>query len=381
MMKCNRQPTQHNRLNAISVLFTLACTFSFGGCDRKPDNSKTIDSSSHVLKEYYPIGRKFSTLLDTIVTGKAKNSDWGIQSEAPYSFTTHMEFETTVKANAGGRLVLERKFKDGRQSLVVGNKSYHFNLPSTPLYDQVTRALKSALPPGIRLVITAMKELDPNGEHLLDALLSVAEHLDIYPLPDLVAFKMREFNELNGKTITLTYFEGELIDFWPKFKIPDLNNWLRRAHGILMDHYIFPVRDKKVGATWTVEADKLGGMLLEPENPLVADGLLHVKRIKTKDSDKAKWFSNRLSKDVVTLSITDGRIDFLKENDKHTHSGYAIVVPNGKLMFDPNKYIVFNAVLTFKGYYKIESKDHLLFKAEQINEPLFRVYYNTTIIK
>ncbi|MGD0896810.1 MAG: hypothetical protein ABR915_03170 [Thermoguttaceae bacterium] len=236
---------------------------------RKRDPQKPADDkvAPAILTNDYPVGRRIQSVAITEIRGVGSNEAWIFKTDAKFCYQYKVAVDTEVTKNDGEQLEFKQVLTQVRQERAdCGNSTVELrDLP--PVFKQVFNIFEKLIlddVPGyrkIRNIADAVQRVDPRLQRTLTRGEELLEDWGVLKKDwDKVEFA-EQIEKLQGATVRLVYHPGWGVE---TVEVLDAkhNDWLsqtdleRLAYGssLLMDHYVFPAREKQVNDSWEVDA-------------------------------------------------------------------------------------------------------------------------------
>ena len=350
---------------------------------RRPANEWAIDKGAGISKdetqkdqllERYPIGRKIQSVAVWQIKGTGSNEAWALKTDANFLYQYRVAVTTEVIENNGVELHFVQDFREVLQERATCDRTVQLrSLP--PVAREVFRVFEETVLLEIpvyrvvRKVAGAYSTIDPQGKRLLtkaaDLLQGAGVLKEDWDKVELAA----EIDKLQGTKVRMEYWAGFgvtalKIEKGPvnAFSESDLE---RLAHGssLLMDHYVYPAAEKKVGETWEVEARHLQSLFNLYEASV--DGSLRLKRLADKES---------AGQQLVELDVTGGELSVSDENAGARRQA-TLRPKSGRVTYSPRGHYVESGSLDWDSTTVWFTSRHLLFGTTKTRNLQVRTEY------
>ncbi len=312
------------------------------------------------LIEYYPAGKRIESATEFQISGMGRHRDWGFAGTVYFTYVGLMNLDTEVVSNDGNQIVSIVYVREVSQHRLTSEFELQLALPDDPLAKMLLTTAdmtfkKFPLYRGARLLFEAADVADPN---LRKTLTWIADRVKDagYDLGKVMIASRVE--ELSGIKLQVTYLNGwgvgETTVLEGGAVREDRLKAYARCSSQLMDYYIFPeAKSRQPGDEWSVDTGQVAGMFL-PSTNLDVSGQVHL-RLSSKSGSQAE------------LEIPDGTVIVVDETDRARAEG-RMDVTSGALQYDLDSLFIEAGKIDFRMQSLWQSRDHLLFGAEDIKD-------------
>lgn len=337
-------------------------------------------NSPKVLQNLREEGKSYKCSVLGKVEGKAYKKDWGIAGTSHFVYTYGFTSVGKIIKNDGMTIVEERSFDNVVDEVMVSDVELGFELPATEIgvgvgvlstlfgtpVDPVDVAVPIQMLNEVRVPVTAEK-LEALAKYLPDS-------LDVNKLKGKLQMFTHEKGGLllMGKTVRITFVDGQGIK-----KIEPVNCTLSadevdaiKRSNYVMDHYLMPDREVRVGEQWSVPADVFSGLL---------DTHIKGKVTGSVQIERGADFRNAGGKLNYRLKLADGKIEFRTTEGGNAITGKLSNIRGISIMPHDNGVVTSASLIGFAEYSQL-SQDHLLFEAKMTVQPRFEVKYDCEVI-
>lgn len=325
------------------------------------------------------------------ISGVGVKKDWGFRGEAKFNMTYNLVSTGDVVSNDGRVIVEDRSFSY-KEVLTLDTIRAGLSLSEgqawavAAIVGGLGELITKGAPTG-ELIVAAKSAIDGANGRMFEV---SSEDLNLYsriakwtgiPSQDLASgLKLElprpEFSMLDGKTVRLRFEDGKGITELKPIGCqisPREREAITRTNN-LADHYIFPKRDRAVGATWTVKADNLGCLLDPRLQGIISESDIILKRLDDSVDESGIGL-------VVNVGVdSEQRITIAKSAGSRQITG-EMKIDEARFELPSSAGVVTSVSASGVVEYKSRTVDHLLFDAEIRGRPSFKVYARTTIQK
>jgi len=354
-----------------------------------PNRFETINSPATIINVRRP-NHVYRTEVVGQIAGEAFKKDWGFQGAAKFNMSYNLVSTGDVISN-DGRVIIEDRSFSYKEVLTLDSIRAGLSLSQGQAWaiavvvGTIGDLLTTGAPNGTGIAATKHGIDTMNGKIYEIS----AEDLRLYSQlakwagissEDLMkGLKLElprpEFSMLDGKTVRLKFEDGKGITELNPIKCeisPRECDAITRTNN-LADHYIFPNRDRAVGATWTVKADNLGCLLDPRLRGTIVESDIMLRRLDdTADPD---------GKLVINVAIAPEQRVVIAKSDGSREVTGEMKVDEARFELSSAAGVVTAVSAEGMVEYKSRTVDHLLFDAEIRGRPSFKVYAKTTVQK
>lgn len=331
-------------------------------------------SEEHLLK-HYPAGKTVRSVAHLVITGSGVNRDWFFEGQANFVYQYKVEAETKVKSNNGQTLRMEIWFPKVTQTRAVSDKELQLRFPESPLagvvWDQVEENILRHDPAyvTVRKIAGIVNMVDPRAKRTLTAFANQLQRFGV-KLDDSEHIELAaQIERLNGIRLEVEYVSGIGVN---KIRVLngepfDRDDLERIAYNLslLMDYYIFPGAEKRLGDRWTVRAEDVVS-LMSLGHEIEATGSLNLERGPDKPT--------RDGKSQAILKLVSGEVNI---KDPRGRNAEAVVrVRSGLIDYSLEDLLVREAEISWSAGTAWVSTDHLLFGAERLRNVEVKSLYS-----
>ena len=339
-----------------------------------PELPKPIPGTD--LLKFYPQGRTDRSLALFQISGKGTNKDWWLKGEANFNYVCRVVAETKVIENDSqrGKLVFEQTFKEVSQTRTVSKRDVQLDLPDSPILATVWKEFEdiTLTPIPVYHVVRKLTEIavlaDPN---LKRTLTWMAEKLKLDSGDDLEI--VTQLDKLSGLKLRLEYISGiGVVEVRRLDGVALQRDDLIRAaqaSSLLMDYFVFPTPEKRVGEEWDVRAQDVGSLVGAFALGSKLSGKITLKRA-----------ADRGAAADAVLKVVRGEVQMEGSRDNQEDRTTSRI-ESGQIDFSQKLKMVRSARLKFEGNTTFRSKDHLLFGTEKIRDVKVEGYYETNRVE
>jgi len=338
--------------------------------DKVTPDEKLAAKIGHRYKE----GRTIQSVAVCQIKGSGTNENW-FRTDVNFLYEYRTLTTTEVKENLGTRILFTQKFEQMVQLRAVADRTVKFR-QLTPLnqlvFEQVEKHVLDRVP-GYRMMRSFgqlwTEIVDPEAKRTLTMAADMLEKAGVMEKKWDKIDLAEQVEKLQGSEIEVEYWVGFGVTKIEMKKGPkdafSQDDMTRIAFGssLLMDYYVLPAADKKIGETWEVEGKHMNAMFNLYD--VTVDGNLQVRRVK----DKTVGGRQLIELDVVggELTVTD---------DQRRGVQRATLRPRaGNVLYSPEGHFVQSATLDWDSTTTWFSKGHLLFGTKDTRDLQCRTLY------
>ncbi len=305
------------------------------------------------LQRYYPVGKHMRSVALLKVTGCATNKDWGLHAETNFVYLYQLQLDSQVLSNDGHKVKFELFCPEASQVAYYAKHSLELDLPGSPLVSALWTNVEDNWLRGIPSYSVAKSLL--NLDRRLKKTLTTLQGWGLRLGDDADTAVTAEIENLAGVRLQLDYVDGLGVSSIHVLGGHKLDARTLQAladnTGALLDYFIFPDADKKVGESWKVRARDIAPIL-----PIADQASLFGSITLKRQPDAAKDKQAR-------LSVTKGEVTVVGRGDQQDERGL-VRVKSGTVHYSLEGRFVESArcELAAQSFYR--SKNHLLFRAE-----------------
>lgn len=333
-----------------------------------PKENRPKRISPEDLVNWYPEGKTVRSVGVFHISGRGTNSRWFFKAESHFQYVYKLATETKVVKNnpESGKLTFEQTFHDVSQTCAVSKQTLEFNPPENLLLNigwTSAEGLVAKRIPKYLLVregIRQLEKLDPNFRNTLtwfqDALRKAGRKINN---SDEIEF-VTVIERVAGAKLRIEYVTGLGVTGITRLDGVDLSEdeltQLAHASTVMMDYYLFPAANNKVGETWDVRASDVAQMVMPIASDTVVDGSLTLTRLKDESAD------------IALLKAVRGDLQ-LRHNDQIREQQGRLTIKSGSARFSEKDHIVRSARLTFDANLDMQGRpDFLLFGTKAMRD-------------
>jgi hypothetical protein len=342
--------------------------------DKPSENLKTpriegddVEIDPTVLKEFYPKGRKGTSLARFNIKGIGTNVDWGFKGETHFEHIYRLQSSVAVESNDGSTIVFVVDFGTIDQTVVYSKQTFQLELPDSPILDWALN--NEALWTGILIAAGASPDVIAKGLIAMKALFIADPNLEITltELAKLLGIEtdmqfINSFDRLGNSKIRVTYTNG-----WGVTRIQALKSQVKLTDsellalsdrlGLLTDYAIIKGKLRDVGETWTVDVKKIASLFAIGFDAETSGNL--ILSLKEKKPVDGKEMDIILS-DEGTVTVQGGGNDGFGSGQ--------LSVKYGRIEYAREDRFTEKAAFEFDIDTLWHSKNHLLFKTENARQ-------------
>lgn len=334
-----------------------------------------------VLQNLREEGKTYKSHVLGKVTGSAFKKDWGVTGTSHFEYVYGFTSVGKILQNDGMTIIEERTFENVVDQVMVSEVEFGFDLPAAELGVGIS-VLSSIVGAPVDPVST-VATIQQINEVKIPVSASILNKISKFMPDSLDAEKIK--NQLKlfthekgglllmGKTARITFTDGQGIE-----KVVGVNCTLTpeevdaiKRSNYVMDHYLMPDREVRVGEKWNVRADVFAG-LLDTHIKGDVEGGIQVER--------GADFRKKDGKLNYRLKLSDGNVVFRSREEGNVITGKLTGLKGTSIMPHESRVI---SEATMRGYaeYNKLSTDHLLFEAKMTIQPSFEVKYECEVIE
>lgn len=333
----------------------------------KPPEDRPAEIKTADLLRYYPTGRMVQSVAEFVIRGQGTSKDWIFKQDAHFVSIDRVVAETKVQENDGHTVKFAVWFSDVSHNLVISDDTLELAPPESPLLDTFWDPFEKGVLEGVPAYY-ALKRFaeianlaDPRLKRTLTALKKRLRRLGV-PFPEDEAIQiLSKIDRLANVRIEFEYVDGmgvTAIKSLDGIKLPkeDLEA-LADSSGPMLDYFIFPGANKKVGDTWDVRALDVVS-LIRLSYRYDVSGTLHLERMKDENGGDQR--------PLAVLKIRGGDVTAIGQgSDADEH--YGMTVDSGFVHYSTPDLLAKDGKLRVRFDAKMATRDHLLFGAVNLH--------------
>lgn len=324
--------------------------------------------SGEDLLTWYPLGKTVRSVGWLHISGRGTNSRWVFKAESHFQYVYRLAAETKVVKNdsGSGLLTFEQTFLDVSQSRAVSRKTLEFSPPQNLLlsigWTELERQVLNHVPVYVvaRKLASQLDKIDPKAKRTLTWFQNALRQNGVeINNSDEIEF-VTVIERVAGAKLRIEYATGLGVIGITRLDGVDLSEdeltQLAHASTVLMDYYLFPAANKKVGETWDVRASDVAQMVMPLAVDTVVDGSLTLTRLKDESAD------------VALLKAVRGDL-LLRNNDQLRQQHGRLTIKSGSARFSKADHLIRSARLTFDADLDVQGRpDFLLFGTKAMRD-------------
>jgi hypothetical protein len=328
---------------------------------------------------FYPIGRTISSGGEFVIEGRGTGRDWVFKNEAYFVVVVLAGAETEVRENDGHTVRFEIAFKEISRNFLASDGSLELTEPDSPILVEFWRPFEETVLNGIPAyrILKQVGELanlaDPRLRRTLTWLQKRLRRNGVQLTSNDPIEMISGIDRLSGTRVELTYIDGvgvAAVKVLDGIKLPEEDlEGLCKSSGPLLDYFIFPGAQKKVGERWKVRAQDVAN-------------LIHLSY----RYDVSGEFTLERGKDELgppnhaVLNIVNGDVSCVGRGDE-SEERVDLAVESGFVKYSEQQLLATGAKTRFQLKSSYHSLDHFLFGASDVRDLNIEARYHAQIGK
>jgi len=343
-----------------------------------PISDRPNEVGQREILRFYPVGRTIRSGGEFVIEGRGTSRDWVFKNEAHFVVVVLAAAETKVLGNDGHTLRFEVAFKEVSRNLIASDGALELTEPVSPLlvefWPVVQRQFLNEVPPYrvLKRVGEWLNIADPRLRRTLTWLQKRLRRNGIELVPNDPIQTMAGIDRLSGTRVELIYVDGigvTTVKVLDGIKLPeeDLEN-LCKSSGPLLDYFIFPGAQKRVGERWDVRAQDVAN-LIRLSYRYEVSGHFTLERGKDEPAMRDRQAILNI------LNVVSGDVS-CKGRGEDAEEQVDLAVESGFVKYSPKQLLATEAKTRFRLKSHYHSLDHFLFGATDVRDVKIEAHYH-----
>jgi len=333
------------------------------------------------ILSYYRIGRTIRSGGEFLIQGRGTSSDWVFKKDAYFVVIVLGAVETKVLKNDGHEIQFQVAFKEVSRNLMASDASLELTEPDSPLLVVFWRPFEEVVLNGIpayrvlKKVAEWANVADPRLRRTLTWLQKRLHRNGVELSPNDTIQTMSGIERLSGMRVELTYVDGlgvRTVKVLDGIKLPEEDlETLRSSSGPLLDYFIFPGAQKRVGDSWKVRPQDVAN-LIRLSYRYDVTGELTLERGKDEPGEPGGR---------AILNVVAGDVSCIGRGEDAEERVDMAVEPGSFVRYSLKQLLATEAKTRFRLKSHYHSLDHFLFRASDVRDVKIEAHYHARLEK